>query len=270
LPVIIPCGPRAGDVDGSGTLTYTELLNALSGQRYDAFLSAPPPPPFPPLLICAPADPFAHNARFLDDVSLLVQLANEAVEAASTEATRTESACADVASAEVPATVAAAKAAAKEVAKKRAGKARPGVSSAGGAFSRAQAAAARRLPPYTPLGLARGDEPCSTDLPSWSRPEIHCDPSGGPHERTLLPLTPLWQALFGHRPMPLWLGYTPGSLFAVSRTAVLAPRPAGEPTRAASKLYQRAACACGLDQRRDPVAELALERLWRHLFVPEP
>lgn len=162
-------------------------------------------------------------------------------------------------------------AAAQEAAQRGATAKKPtGMSSEGDAFAKAQAAAARRLPPYTPLGIARGDLPCSTDLPSWSRPEIHCDPSGGPHEKTLLPITPMWHALFGRRPMPLWIGYTPGSLFAVSRTAVLAQRPAGEPTKAASQLYRRAAGACGLDQRRAPVAELALERLWRHLFVPAP
>lgn len=67
------------DADGSGSLQYTELLAALSGQRYDAFQKQKAPP-LPPLLICAPADPFDHNGRWLEDVRLL---ANSAVDDAN-------------------------------------------------------------------------------------------------------------------------------------------------------------------------------------------
>ena len=138
----------------------------------------------------------------------------------------------------------------------------PPVVSAGDPHAYAQVAAARALPPFIPLGLSRGDAPTDTTRPSWSRPEVFCDPSGGPQEATLLPVGALWRRLFGPaNPVPLWIGYTPGSVFAVSRTACLAKRPRSEPSRAPSKLYERAAHAFGLNQRREPVAELALERL---------
>ena len=55
---------------------------------------------------------------------------------------------------------------------------------------------------------------------------------------------------------------------------MLAPRPPRNPKEPArreapSAFYTRAAAACGLDQRRDPVAGEALERLWRHIFVAD-
>ena len=201
----------AWDVDQSGHLTYTELLAALSGSRYDAILDAPPPPPFPPLLICTPANPFEHNPRWQDDVELLVSLAATATGEAGTAA----------------------------------------------------------LPPYTPLSLHRGPLPCTSDHPSWARPDVSCDPSGAPHSPRLLPISAVWRRLFGPaRPVPLWIGYTPGSIFAVSRAAVLAPRPAAEPTRAPSELYLRAARSGWPGARAEPISELILERLWRHLFVP--
>ena len=188
------------DADGSGSLQYTELTAALSGARYDAFLDAPPAPPLPPLLICAPSNPFPHNPRFLDDVGILTTLATKA--AGSPQA-------------------------------KRAFEKAGGEGNLGGSRPARNRAAATLLPPYTPLGLRRGGEeerlaglaPC-TDVPSWSRPEIHCDPSGGPQHRELLPVGQVWRKVFGTaRPLPLWIGYTPGSLFAVSMTAVLATRP---------------------------------------------
>ena len=40
-------------------------------------------------------------------------------------------------------------------------------------------------------------------------------------------------------------------------------------TEAASAFYARAANACGLAGSREPVAALAFERLWRHVFVAE-
>ena len=223
-----------------------------AGQRYDAFLSAPPPPPFPPLLICTPADPFAANARFLDDVYILTNLSAHA---------QASAAAAAPAAAEAAATAEA----------QRTG--RPAVTSSSDPAALAAAAAASQLPLFTPLGLSRGGEaPPSTDLPSWSRPEVFCDLSGGPQHATLLPLTSLWRTTFGKtgRQPPLWVGYSPSSMFAVSRTAVLAQRPRSEPTRAPSKLYERVADACApVGRRSEPVAELALERLWRHIFVPE-
>ena len=116
-------------------------------------------------------------------------------------------------------------------------------------------------------------------MPAWAHPEVFSDPSGGPHESALLPIGPVWRGLFGSsRPLPLWLGYTPGNLFAVSRTAVLEPRlfphatPAAAgapvPREAPSVFYTRAASVCGLDGRREPIAAEALERLWRYVFVP--
>ena len=118
-----------------------------------------------------------------------------------------------------------------------------------------------------------GVEPTSTDIPSWARPEIFCDPSGAPHEQTMLPIGVCWRGLFGStRPLPLWLGYTPGSIFAVSRTAVLAARPPADGQQRAempSAFFARAARIGGLDQRRAPTAALALERLWRYIFVED-
>ena len=159
------------DADGSGSLQYTELTAALSGARYDAFLDAPPAPPLPPLLICSPSNPFPHNPRFLDDVGILTTLATKA--AGSPQA-------------------------------KRAFEKAGGEGNLGGSRPARNRAAATLLPPYTPLGLRRGGEeerlaglaPC-TDVPSWSRPEIHCDPSGGPQHRELLPVGQVWRKVFG-------------------------------------------------------------------------
>ena len=53
--------------------------------------------------------------------------------------------------------------------------------------------------------------------------------------------------------------------------AAMRPRAAagGDEAEAepASSFYGRALTTCGLDQRADAVAALALERLWRHIFV---
>ena len=99
------------------------------------------------------------------------------------------------------------------------------------------AAAGRVLPAFTPLGKWR----CGERL-------VACDLSGGPHETTLLPIGHAWRTLFGEgRPLPLWLQYTPGALFAVSREAVLRDRhgaggPAhGRPDEAPTAISLRAA-----------------------------
>ena len=181
------------DVDGSGTIQYTELIRALSGKRYDA-IRRDRSPPLPPLVIFAPADPCMHNKRWLDDVALLVHIV--AHEKSS-------------------------------------------------------------LPPFTPLGLERGPLPASTDLPSWSRPLIYCDPSGAPQQTTFLPLGSAFRHLFPGRAVPLWLGFAPGHTFALTRDACL---------RHGSGFYEHAKATCGLDQRRDAVAGLALERLWPSIF----
>lgn len=104
--------------------------------------------PPPPLLVCTQANPFEHNASFLDDVATLA------------------------------------------------------------------AAAARftpgRLPRFTPLGVWSGGERI-----------IYCDASGAPHQPKLLPIERTWRSLFGtDRPLPLWFGFTPGALFAISRDAL--------------------------------------------------
>ena len=71
---------------------------------------------------------------------------------------------------------------------------------------------------------------------------MHCDPSGYPQSEEMLPITHIWRTLFGPRKaLPLWIGYAPGSLFAVSRAAVLARRPGDELLRDPSRLYERAA-----------------------------
>jgi hypothetical protein len=197
------------------------------GCRYDAFLGAPPPPPFPQLLVCCPGDPFVHNARFLDDLDILAKLSA----AAAKDANHADQTTTDA-------------------------------NSAGASVT---------LPLYTPLGLHRGsDHPVSTDLPSWARPEVHCDLSGAPQHRQLLPIGAVWRELFGtSRPLPLWVGHTPGAIFAVSRDAALRSRPPHEPTPSASAFYERALSCCGLDDTADAVAARALERLWRHVFMPD-
>ena len=141
----------------------------------------------------------------------------------------------------------------------------------------ASAAADGEIPPFTPLGHHRGDVPCTTDLPAWARPEVHCDPSGGPQSRTLLPIASAWRHLFGlDSAVPLWVGHTPGPTFAVSRMRVLRRRPRRRPgARAldgpelASAFYERAAATPGLELSADPAAGHAIERLWRHVFLPE-
>ena len=255
----------AWDVDGSGSLQYTEIIDALAGQRYDAFLRAPPPPPLPPLLVCTPANPFVHNPRFLEDVAILARLATHATSATSATSATTAAG----ADANAPANARdddsdatwLRKAQQKVSARKKA------------AANATNARAAESLPAYIPLGASRGGgEPTSTDIPSWARPEIFCDPSGGPHESEMLPIGLCWRSLFGSaRPMPLWLGHTPGSIFAVSRTVVLAPRPPAGGGRAepASVFFTRAATVGGLERRRAPVAAMALERLWRYIFITD-
>jgi energy-coupling factor transporter ATP-binding protein EcfA2 len=104
--------------------------------------------PPPALLVCTQANPFEHNASFLDDVATLA------------------------------------------------------------------AAAARftpgRFPRFTPLGVWSGGERL-----------IYCDASGAPHQPKLLPIERTWRSLFGtDRPLPLWFGFTPGALFAISRDAL--------------------------------------------------
>ena len=278
------------DVDGSGSLQYTELSRALSGARYDLLLDGHSAPYLPPLLIFAPADPLRVNARFLDDVAILVRLATLAAGASASGG---------------PAT-------------KESARGTP----THGAFSHSQQVPAREareaalpLPPFTPLGLARSGAdgpssttPLATHMPSWARPEVHCDASGGPHESILLPIGALWRTLFSDRRAradvaradaaradavqvgaaqvgaaqpgaalsetgpaqspPLWIGFCPGNAFAITREVALQPEGCvgGE---AASAFYGRAMCAGGLDQRREPLAGRAFERLWRHIFVGE-
>ena len=229
-------------------------------------------PYLPPLLIFAPADPLRVNARFLHDVAILAHLATVSADKA-TDAMSTSGAAAAESS--------------------------RGVVTQRAPFQQAPACGMPLpLPPFTPLGLARSGAdgapsttPPATHMPSWARPEVYCDASGGPHESTLLPIGALWRALFSgrearsdaarsdaarsdavrseaepSRPPPLWIGFCPGNAFAITREVALQPEACvgGE---AASTLYGRAMRACGLDQRREPLAGRAFERLWRHLFV---
>lgn len=104
-----------------------------------------------------------------------------------------------------------------------------------------------QLPPFVPLGRWSGGERL-----------IVCDTSGAPHQPKLLPLHRTWRALFGaETPMPLWLRFTPGALFAVSRDACRS-RPA--------EFYARASEACGLGASADPICGHAFERLWWYVF----
>jgi len=115
------------------------------------------------------------------------------------------------------------------------------------AASAASADAEARLPPFVPLGRWSGGERL-----------IVCDTSGAPHQPKLLPLHRTWRSLFGDEtPVPLWLRFTPGALFAVSRDACRS-RPAD--------FYARASEACGLAASADPICGHAFERLWWYVF----
>lgn len=111
-------------------------------------------------------------------------------------------------------------------------------------------AAARGVAAYfTPLGLWSGGERI-----------IYCDASGAPHQPKLLPIARTWRALFGEaRPLPLWLGFTPGALFALSCEALLRT-----PT---AVLEAALGPEGGLSSHADPIAGHVFERLWRYLFV---
>lgn len=155
----------------------------------------------------------------------------------------------------------------------------------------AAAEVGRAVPRFTPLGLGRGGERFVT-----------CDLSGGPamgaarhspagdgRRPKLLPLAPLWRSLLGpDRPPPLWLRYTPGGVFALSRDAALLP--GAEPPGGACKeraadgaleegggeegeeeggLLRAAALYAGAASRLAAAPESggpALERLWAYLF----
>lgn len=102
---------------------------------------------------------------------------------------------------------------------------------------------------FIPLGLWSGGERI-----------IVCDPSGAPHQPLLLPIPAIWRELFGaRRPLPLWLGFTPGAIFAISSEAARAH------TR---EFYERGLQRCGLSIGPDPIAGHAFERLWRYIFDP--
>ena len=108
-----------------------------------------------------------------------------------------------------------------------------------------------RLPPWTPLGLWSGGERI-----------VYCDGSGAPHQPKLLPLAKTWRALFPSRPMPLWLGFTPGACFAVTREALKRRLP---PPLVATALSE----ACGLCGSADPIAGHCFERLWMYLLLDD-
>ena len=117
------------------------------------------------------------------------------------------------------------------------------------------AAAARltpcRLPRFTPLGVWSGGERL-----------IYCDASGAPHQPKLLPIERTWRSLFGtERSLPLWFGFTPGALFAISRDA-LSRTPL-------SVLETALGPAGGLCSRVDPITGHVFERLWRYVFVAQ-
>ena len=195
--------------------------------------------PLSPLLVCTQADPFPHNPAFLEEVAALADVAASAPDALcvprlkSWAATDPGPACPPVACQHAAAT-----------------------------------AAASGRPLFVPLGKWSGGERM-----------IVCDASGAPHQPKLLPLLRTWAALFGSDncgveagsveasaapaeaplPPPLWLSFTPGAIFAVSRRAYQA-RPAA--------WYARACDACGLSASEDPIVGHAFERLWWYIFDP--
>ena len=110
-------------------------------------------------------------------------------------------------------------------------------------------AAADRAPLWTPLSLWQGGERL-----------VYCDQSGAPHQSLLLPIARTWRVLFGAaRAPPLWLGFTPGANFAVTREALLrCPLP---------RLEAALSPACALCEGPDPIAGHVFERLWAYLFL---
>ena len=165
-----------------------------AGRRYDAFMQLKAGPPLPPLLICAPADPFASSPRFLEDVKLLSQAVT----------------------------------------------------------------VGKPTPDFIPLGQTRTGERLE-----------YCEPSGGPQSASMLPIAQMWRAVFGTMStVPLWLGYTPGAVFAVSREAILRTR--GDDS--AVNFYRRLLITTrlGEDSCVDPITRgQAFSRLWRFIFVAE-
>ena len=113
------------------------------------------------------------------------------------------------------------------------------------------AASGGALPLWTPLGLWSGGERV-----------IRCDASGGPHQSKLLPIRRTWRALFPRRPMPPWIGFTPGACFAVARE-VLSRRLS--PSLVATALSDE----CALCGSSDPIAGHVFERLWLYLCLDD-
>lgn len=100
-----------------------------------------------------------------------------------------------------------------------------------------------------------------TPLALWSGGErtVHCDPSGAPHQSRLVPVAKVWRQLFGaSRPLPLWLPFTPGAMFAVPQEAL---------RRQPRELHERGLHSCGLSASADPIEGHAFERLWRFIFA---
>jgi hypothetical protein len=62
--------------------------------------------------------------------------------------------------------------------------------------------------------------------------------------------------------MPLWLGFTPGACFAVTREALKRRLP---PPLVATALSE----ACGLCGSADPIAGHCFERLWMYLLLDD-
>ena len=141
------------------------------------------------------------------------------------------------------------------------------------------AAIGKALPSFVPLGMA----------PRTGERLLHCDPSGAPQSHALLPIGPMWRAIFEANPdelplppqpakptykqleLPLWLEYTPGAIFAVSRDAVLRTRRALF-NETAVAFYERVLKTSGMGGESatpiDPAARShAFERLWRYVFV---
>ena len=107
--------------------------------------------------------------------------------------------------------------------------------------------AALALADFVPLGLWSGGER-----------QIYCDASGAPHQAKLLPIGRVWRALFDERPMPQWLRFTPGALFAIPRRVLL---------RTPMGTFERALQTdCGLCTDVDPISGHVFERLWEYLF----
>ena len=242
------------DIDGGGSIQYTELLAAMhSGRRYDHFQKRTAGPPLPPILVCTHGNPTNDNPEFFDDLALLVRAAHAGremppfVPLGKLRSTGEKllqcdaSGCARTAAGapydlrllpigyvwrrlwgdeDLDATEEQKKAAARIQARIRGRRARmrpKRTAENHAAASRIQARIRGRNSRRAPPGRQRARKNL------FAKPAVEAP------------------AASDAPPVPLWFAHTPGGLFAVSHRAVCAPRG----KLSATKFYERAISAAG-------------------------